>query len=209
MRYFALEAELKSIDQRLKSYAQERDRLRTELAGNEHKIDATPGYETTLNQRAREEALARSRYEALVAKQQDTKLNQRAEKKNEATVFKILEPAQPPLVPFSPHRNRIILLTLMASLAVGLGTVFLAEQMDSSFDTVEDLQRFCSLQVLSSVPKISNRASKVNDKKLNQVALQGYGQAEITPEQRRFFQKKRLVMLSATRIRCPPSSTGF
>jgi capsular exopolysaccharide synthesis family protein len=140
--------------------------------------------------------LARSRYEALVAKQQDTKLNQRAEKKNEATVFKILEPAQPPLVPFSPHRNRIILLTLMASLAVGLGTVFLAEQMDSSFDTVEDLQRFCSLQVLSSVPKISNRASKVNDKKLNQVALQGYGQAEITPEQRRFFQKKRLVMLS-------------
>jgi len=196
MRYFALEAELKSIDQRLKSYAQERDTLTVKLAGNEHRIDATPGYETTLNQRAREEALARSRYEALVAKQQDAKLNQRAEKKNEATVFKILEPAQPPLTPFSPHRNRIILLTLMASLAVGLGAVFLAEQMDSSFDTVEDLQRFCGLPVLSSVPKISTRRSKVNDKKSKHLALPDYGPEEITPEQRQFFQKKRLVMLS-------------
>jgi polysaccharide biosynthesis transport protein len=196
MRYFALQAELKSIDQRLKSYAQERDTLTVQLAGNQHRIDATPGYETTLNERAREEALTRSRYEALVAKQQDTKLNQRAEKKNEATTFKILEPAQPPLVPFSPHRTRIILLTLMASLAVGLGAVFLAEQMDSSFDTVEELQRFCSLPVLSSVPKISNRRNKLNDKKSNHFALQGYEQEEITPEQRQFFQKKRLVMLS-------------
>jgi polysaccharide chain length determinant protein (PEP-CTERM system associated) len=196
MRYFALEAELKSIDQRLKSYAQERDRLTMKLAGNEHRIDATPGYETTLNQRAREEALARSRYEALVAKQQDTKLNQRAEKKNEAAVYKILEPAQPPLAPFSPHRNRIILLTLLASLAAGLGAVFLAEQMDSSFDTVEELQRFCSLPVLSSVPKITNRMSKPNDRKSKHLALQGYGQEEITPEQRQLFQKKRLVILS-------------
>jgi len=196
MRYFALEAELKSIDQRLKSYAQERDRLTTELAGNEHRIDATSGYETTLDQRAREEALARSRYEALVAKQQDAKLNQRAEKKNEATTFKILEPAQPPLAPFSPHRNRIILLTLMASLAVGLGAAFLAEQMDSSFDTVEELQRFCNLPVLSSVPKISNRTSKLNDKNSHSLELQGSGQEKITAQQRQLFQKKRLIVLS-------------
>jgi polysaccharide chain length determinant protein (PEP-CTERM system associated) len=196
MRYFALEAELKSTDQRLKSYAQERDRVTAELAGNEHRVDATPGYETSLNQRAREEALTRSRYEALVAKQQDTKLNQRAEKKNDATAFKILEPAQPPSTPFSPHRNRIILLTLMASLALGLAAVFLAEQMDSSFDTVEDLQRFCSLPVLSSVPKISSRLNRLNSKKRNGVALQGFGQEEITKQQRQFFQKKRLVILS-------------
>jgi capsular exopolysaccharide synthesis family protein len=76
-----------------------------------------------------------------------------------------------------------------------LGAVFLAEQMDS-FDTVEDLQRFCNLPVLSSVPKISNRQSKLNDKKSNHLALQGYGQEEVTPEQRRLFQKTRLVMLS-------------
>ena len=196
MRYFALQAELKSIDQRLKSYAQERDALTVKLAGNEHRIDATPGYETTLNQRAREEGLARSRYEALVAKQQNTKLNQRAEKRDEATAFKILEPAQPPLVPFSPHRTRIILLALMASLALGLGAVFLAEQMDSSFDTVEDVQRFCSLPVLSSVPKISNRRSRLNDKKSNHLALQGREPDEITAEQKQFYQKKRVVILS-------------
>ena len=196
MRYFALQAELKSIDQRLQSLAQERDTLTAELKTNERRIDATPGYEATLNQRLREAALTRSRYEALVAKQQETKLNHRAEQKSEGAAFRIIEPAQPPAAPYSPKRNRIILLALLASLGMSLGAVFLVEQMDSSFGTVEDVQGFCSLLVLSAVPRISNRRTKRNGKTLNRMAVLRPGEEEITPERRRFFQKNRLVAVS-------------
>src|SRR5579864_6669722 len=71
MRYFALQAELKSIDLRLKSYQQERNTLALEMKNYERRIDSSPVYETALAQRMRDAAATRTRYETLFAKQQE------------------------------------------------------------------------------------------------------------------------------------------
>ena len=157
LRYASLKAELKSLDERLQSYARERDKLTDELSREEKTTNSSPSYETSLDQRTKDAALARSQYEALFAKQQEAKLHRRAEQTYGGAAFKIVEPARVPEAPYSPHRARIILLGLLAGVAVGIGAMLFREHLDTSFVTVEDLQGYLNLPVLSAVPTINRR----------------------------------------------------
>jgi capsular exopolysaccharide synthesis family protein len=165
----------------------------------ERRIDSSPGLETTLAQRVREVALARSQYEAMLAKQQRAKLDQRLEKSTKDVAFKIVEPAQLPTSPSSPQRTRIILMGLMAGLGLGLLLILVVEQMDTSFDTVEEFQSFTNLPVLAAVPAIPDRtAGRRLDKNSgpSRVASLRLRDEGIAPEQFQHYQKHRLAVLS-------------
>ena len=208
LRYFALQAELKSIDLRLKSYQQERSTLVSEMKNYERRINSSPGYETVLAQRMRDAAITRTRYEALFAKQQEAKLVQRAKQSNKDVAFKIIEAAQLPSAPYSPHRRRILLMGFLASLALGLIAVLSAEQMDTSFDTIEEFQNFTNLPVLSAVPTIPGRALetrpvKNGDGVLSRRAAPKLESDGFTPDQRRDFQQRRLPVIGDPQS--PPS----
>jgi polysaccharide biosynthesis transport protein len=199
MRYFAIQAELKSIDILLKSYQQERTTLASEMKNYERRINSSPGYETVLGQRMRDATVTRTRYEALFAKQQEAKLDQRAKKSNKDVAFKIIEAAQLPSVPYSPHRRRILLMGFLASLGLGLIAVISAEQMDTSFDTIEEFQRFTTLPVLSAVSTIPGRAREISPVKRvgasSQWAASELESDGFTPGQRQDFQKRRLAVI--------------
>jgi len=200
MRYFALQAELKSIDLRLKSYQQERNTLASEMKNYERRINSSPGYETVLGQRMRDAAVTRTRYEALYTKQQEAKLDQRAKQSNNDVAFKIIEAAQLPSTPYSPHRRRILLMGFMASLGLGLIAVLFVEQMDTSFHTIEEFQSSTTLPVLAAVPTIPGRVPEVRQLKngagpLSQWAAPKLEDDGFTPGQRRDFQERRLTLI--------------
>ena len=200
MRYFDLQAELKSIDLRLKSYQQERNTLTAEMKIYERRINSSPGFETALAERMRDAAITRTHFETLFAKQQEAKLDQRAKKSNEDVDFKIIEAAQLPAAPYSPHRRRILLMGFLASLGLGLIAVLSVEQMDTSFDTIEEFQNFTTLPVLSAVPAITGRAPEMRPVKNGAGALSQWAAPKLenngfTPGQRRDFQKRRLAVI--------------
>jgi polysaccharide chain length determinant protein (PEP-CTERM system associated) len=199
MRYLALKAEADSIDPRLRSYQQERSALAADLGMYERRIDSSPGLETTLAQRVRDAALTRSQYEAMLAKQQKAKLDQRLEKSTKDVEFKIAEAAQLPKTPSSPQRNRLILLGFVAGLGLGLIAVLVMELMDTSFDTIEEFQSFTNLPVLSAVPTISSRAARFPRGKKpdsGRVASLDLEDGAIAPGQLRHYQEHRLAVLS-------------
>jgi len=200
MRYFALQAELKSIDLRLKSYQQERNTLTSEMKNYERRINSSPGYETVLGERVRDAAVTRTRYETLYTKQQEAKLDQRAKKSTNEVAFKIVEAAQLPSAPYSPHRRRILLMGFMASLGLGLIAALFVEQMDTSFHTIEEFQGSTTLPVLAAVPTIPRRVAEVRLFKngagaLSQRAAPKLEDGGFTPGQRRDFQQRRLTLI--------------
>jgi polysaccharide chain length determinant protein (PEP-CTERM system associated) len=201
MRHLALKAELTAIDQRVKGYQQERVNLASQMTTYENRINASPGLETTLAQRMRDAALTRTQYEAMVAKQQAEKLDRRVEKTSQHAAFKVIEPAQLPTAPYSPQRRQMILMGLLASLGIGLAAIFLVEQMDSSFETIEEVQGFTNIPVLSAIPTVANSLPRTHAAKnghhgpIRLEALKARGDG-ITPEERRHFEKHRLTVLS-------------
>jgi len=187
---------LPSIDQRVKSLQQERASLTSQMAVYERRIDSAPGLETTLTQRMRDASLTRTQYEAMLAKQEAAKLDQRVEKSGRDVAFKVMEPAQLPLAPYSPQRRQIILLALLASLGLGLAAAFFVEHMDSSFQTIEEVQEFTNLPVLSSVPTIGKSTSKNGYHRTTGQGALWLRDDGTDPEQRRCFQKHRLTVLT-------------
>ncbi len=201
MRYIALQAELTSIDQRVKSYQQEQAGLTAQMAGYERRVDSSPGRETTLAQRMRDAAVTRTQYESMLAKQQAQQLDQRVEKSNNHVAFKVVEPAELPSTPYSPQRQRLILMGFLASLGLGLAAIVVVEQMDTSFETIEEVRGFTNLQVLSAIPTIGTKLPKIRpEKSRNHGSTKTEGMTPagetMSPEARRHFQEHRLTVMS-------------
>jgi polysaccharide chain length determinant protein (PEP-CTERM system associated) len=199
MRYVALKAEAQSIDQRLRSYQQERTALALQIAASERRIDSSPGLETTLAQRGREAALTRSQYESMLARQQEANVGQRLQKVTKGAGFKIAEPAQLPPSPSIPRRFRFIFLAFAGSMAMGLISVLVVEQMDTTFDTVEEFQSFTNLPVLSAIPAIPRHTAGRFLGKLSgsrRDASLRPGDLGLSPELFRHYRENRLAVLS-------------
>lgn len=199
MRYVALKAEAQSIDQRLQNYQQERTALAAQIGASERRIDSSPGLETTLAQRGRDAALTRSQYESMLAKQQEAKMGQRLQKVTKGAGFKIAEPAQLPPSPSIPRRFRFIFLAFAGSMALGLVSILVVEQMDTTFDTVEEFQSFTNLPVLSAIPAIPRHTAGRLLGKLSgsrRDASLKPGDPDLSPEQFRHYQENRLAVLS-------------
>jgi succinoglycan biosynthesis transport protein ExoP len=182
MRYLTLKSDLESIDQRVKSYQQERAALESQMSIYERRVQASPWHERELLQRTRDSDVARTQYEALLARQQEAKLDQRLEKSHKGIAFRIIQAATLPSAPFSPQRHRIILMGFLAGAGLGLLLILIAEQMDTSFDTIENFRGFTNLPVLATVPSIPS------------APLIGLGSGRSADQKR--FQKHRLITLS-------------
>jgi polysaccharide chain length determinant protein (PEP-CTERM system associated) len=199
MRYVSLQAEMKSVEPRLNSYRRERELLSSQLRSYEGRVNAAPGFETALSERMRDASLTRTRYEALLAKQQEAKLAHRVEKVGAAgPTYRIIEPAQLPAAPSSLSRRTIILFGFLASLGIGLLGVVLTERMNPTFESAEEMAKFTNLPVFASVPNISERLPKKHMKPRKD----GFSgppahpsEAWITPEQKKHFQEHRLTTL--------------
>jgi polysaccharide biosynthesis transport protein len=199
LRYYSLQAELKSVESRLASYRQEQAAPISQAQEYERRIELAPGYETAVADRTKDAAMLRARYEAMYAKQQEARLNHRSEAPHSGFAFRILEAAQIPSTPWSPHRGRILLLGMIAGIGIGIAGVFMAERLDTTFETAEAFGNGSRLPVLSTIPAIP-AAAPDNAKRRAQVPLNWPPPAgatdRFTEEQLRNFEKNRLPVLT-------------
>jgi hypothetical protein len=68
----------------------------------------------------------------------------------------LVDPARLPEKPYSPNRQRINLLGLLAGLAVGAALVALMEYRDGTFRSDDELSRVLALPVLAVVPAMAS-----------------------------------------------------
>jgi polysaccharide biosynthesis transport protein len=70
----------------------------------------------------------------------------------------VLEPAQHPLKPIRPMRGRIILLSIIAGLGLGMAGAFVFEQHDQTLRDVKDAERQMGLRVIGTIPNLERLA---------------------------------------------------
>ena len=105
-------------------------------------------------------ATAKERYLSLVKWYEEARLNESMEQEQQGIQFAILDPAVLPDQPASPNRIRILLGGLVISFGMALGAMVLAEHLDTSFHTVDDLREFTRVPVLASIPRIATTKGK-------------------------------------------------
>lgn len=155
MRYLQLKGERESLEQRIKSYQTEIAHLSGEMGLYQRRLTSAPVHETQVSDLGRDYDSTRNQYNALLEKQQQARLAGRLQKENRGMSFRIVEPALVPKAPAGLPRSLLLAAGLLASLGLGLGLAFAREQMDTSFNTIDEFQAFTNLPVLTTIPTIS------------------------------------------------------
>jgi len=96
----------------------------------------------------------------LLKKKLDSQVSQKLEEKQKGEQFQVLEPANLPTLPFRPNRPLVLGLSLLASLAIGVGGCFGLEMLDPTLRGLKEFKSFVDMPVLACLPVIENAEYK-------------------------------------------------
>jgi succinoglycan biosynthesis transport protein ExoP len=130
-------------------------RLRKALAIHEERVANTPRREQEFQELSRDYLSTKELYQSLLHRHDEAQMAADMEFRQKGEQIRILDPALASAVPAAPNRRRLILVAFMLSLGLAVGAVVVAEQLNTSFHTVDALTRFTTVPVLVSIPRIS------------------------------------------------------
>jgi succinoglycan biosynthesis transport protein ExoP len=138
----------------LKVLKSEESRLRSGIASYQARVENVPRREQEFKELSRDYESTREHYQTLMKRHEEAQLAESMEQRQKGEQFRVIEPALPSPLPAAPSRLRLLLMALAVSLGLAVGAVVLAEHMDTSFHSVDDLRAFSPVPVLVSIPRI-------------------------------------------------------
>ena len=147
---------LDSMDAELERLKKEDGDIRVSIASYEKRLEATPERQQEYNLISRDYQGAKDQYDSLLKRYEEAQFAASVETDRQGERFRILEPALAPGGPAAPNRVRLLILGLLLALVTAAVAVIAAEQLDTSFHTVDDLRGFTSVPVLATIPRIGS-----------------------------------------------------
>jgi succinoglycan biosynthesis transport protein ExoP len=145
---------LSQIDTEIKSLKAEEQRLRRDIDNYQRRVENAPQREQEFQELSRDFDMTKELYSSLLKRYEDAQLAENMEQSRQGEQFRILDPAIAATQPVAPNRTGLILIGVLVSLGAAGAAAVLAEQLDTSFHTFDDLRSFTKVPVLVSIPRI-------------------------------------------------------
>jgi polysaccharide chain length determinant protein (PEP-CTERM system associated) len=145
---------IQETDAQITALAQEEKTLRQAIASYEARIENAPRQGLTLEQVSRDYEIANDRYQSLLKRYEEAQLSENLEQRNSGEQFTILDAAVPPVFPAAPNRNWLVMMGLAAALAAAIALAILAERLDPTVHSVEQLRQLTDVPTLATIPFI-------------------------------------------------------
>lgn len=152
-----MQRQYQSIEAEIKSYKQEDDRLRGEITAYQNRVDNVPLRAQQLQPLTQGYAETQEVYSSLLKRYEQAQLAE-APQTGPGSQYQVLEQAVAPADSSGPARKRLLLMSLALCLCLVSAAVFVAEQLDTSFHSLDELRMFTRLPILVSIPRIVTRA---------------------------------------------------
>lgn len=149
-----LKQTVNEVNAEIKALRAEAESLRRSTALYQRRVENAPRREQEFQALARDYETTKEVYHSLMKRQEEAQLAESMERRQKGEQFRIFDPATASGQPAAPNRARPIFIGLLLSLGLAAGAVVLAEQLDLSFHTVDDLRAFSRVPVLVSIPRI-------------------------------------------------------
>lgn len=152
--------EIAKLDTQIGQKQADIDRLKSEAAEYQRRVDALPGHQSELVAITRDYDTVKKIYENLLGKKEDSRISANLERQQVGEQFKILDPARLPERPYSPNRIRMALVGLGLGLGLGLGFAGFLEYRDTSLRTEDEIVKMLVLPVVAAIPVMSAIAER-------------------------------------------------
>lgn len=151
---------LESLDGQLARLKQVEADTRTQIAQYEHRLEGVPAVQQEFQLLTRDQQSAKEQYDTLMKQYNDAQFVASMETDRQGERFRILEAAIPPDGPKAPNRMRLLLMGLLLAIGAAIAAVLVAEQLDSSFHSLDELRHFTRVPVLAAIPAIDAAAGR-------------------------------------------------
>jgi polysaccharide chain length determinant protein (PEP-CTERM system associated) len=146
-------AELASVDLEIRSLKAERERILSDTAGVQARLESVPRVEQELLSLTRDYDNIKRSYESLLDKRLNAKLYENLEKSQQGEQFTILERALPPTAPYGPNKLLVLALGLALGGSCGLLLALLRDRTDPTYTDAASLQQaFPGVPLLATIP---------------------------------------------------------
>jgi succinoglycan biosynthesis transport protein ExoP len=142
----------------LKILKTEEQRLRGGIAAYQARVENTPKREQEFQDMSRDHDTTKDLYQSLTRRHDDAQLSESMEQRQKGEQFRVLDPGLPAAVTAAPNRLQLLLMALALSLGLAAGAAILAEMVDTSFHSADELRAFTTVPVLVSIPRITTEA---------------------------------------------------
>jgi len=149
-----LKETLSEAEADIRIFKGEEQRLKDSIASYQAKLENVPRREQELRELSRDYESTGALYQSLLKRNEEARLAESLEQRQKGEQFRVLDPAIPDQTPDAPKRGKLLLIALIGSIGLAVGAVLLAEHVDTSFHSVEDLRAFSAVPVLVSIPRI-------------------------------------------------------
>jgi polysaccharide chain length determinant protein (PEP-CTERM system associated) len=157
----------------LKALKEEERRLRASIAAHEQRVANAPRREQELQELSRDYLTTRELHKTLTGRFDEAQLAENMEQRQKGEQFRVLDPAVPSSEPAAPQRVRLLAMAVALSSGLAVGLVLLAESLDTSFHSVDELRAFTPAPVLASIPRLVTEADRRRRRRRLQVATAG------------------------------------
>jgi polysaccharide chain length determinant protein (PEP-CTERM system associated) len=135
--------------------------LNRQIAVYSRRLDNTPKREQELALITRDYETTRELFRSLLGKRGEAEIAADLEQRRKGEHFRIIEPAALPERPAGPNRLRLLLLGAVLATGASVLAVVIAEQVDTSYRTVEEIRATAPVPVLSTIPRIVTEGDRV------------------------------------------------
>jgi polysaccharide chain length determinant protein (PEP-CTERM system associated) len=154
-----LRTSLADLDARARVLQSEQDTLQRTLAQYQARVENVPRTEQEYQKLARDYETTQDLYKSLLTRQAQAEVAENMEQRQKGEQFRVIEPAVAAARPTAPDRPKLIGLGLLLALGLAVAAVIAAEQLDTSFHSVDDLRRHARAPVLVSIPQVITAAA--------------------------------------------------
>jgi polysaccharide chain length determinant protein (PEP-CTERM system associated) len=155
-----LRESLRAAESEVKILKAEEQRLRGAIATYQSRVESTPRREQEFQDLSRDYEATKERHHSLTKRYEDAQLAESMELRQKGEQFRILDPAIPGATPSAPNRPKLLMMLLVLSIGAAAGVAVLAEMLDTSFRSAEDLRVFTGLPILARIPRIVTDADR-------------------------------------------------
>jgi polysaccharide chain length determinant protein (PEP-CTERM system associated) len=138
-----------------KTTSEEIANLNAQIATYQRRLENTPKREQELAIITRDYEANKELLRSLQAKLGEAGIAAELEQRQKGEQFRIIDPATIPERPAGPNRLRLLLVGVVLALGASAIAVVLAEQVDTSYRSVDEVRASLPVPVLSIIPKIT------------------------------------------------------
>jgi len=168
--YIALQSQLEAALSSIKSLRSKQVQLKGKIASYEQRLVETPQVEREYLDLTRDRETSVTRYHEIKAKQAQAQSSQELEKDRKGERFVLIDPPQVPEQPSSPNRPAILLLGVVLSMAGGVTSATVLENVDHSVRNVKTLSGLLDVPLLAVIPYMETSGEKLHRRRILGIA---------------------------------------